>query len=426
MQSISRNKLIFGTLVIFLLQVHLTTDITQMAGYVKYIMPFLLLFVSLMIFFRYNDSIAYYPNSSSRKSTMLGLAGAFMGVLSLVLCYEELRKLFAHFSDPVRYSDVIPQLESLYDRFAKGEFPYAPVKLTTHAPYPVYLPLNWLPVGIGRWLNIDTRWVGVGFLLVPFAMFGWYVFRKNIASWLKVILVFLPSIVLWSTILPNTIHMPVTLETLIAAYYMVLAIGLASRNLPLIVIGIILCFLSRYTLVFWFPLFAYLLWTNTPRRNSFIVWGSLLVSSVIVLAPFFVTHPDAFLSGLEYHNNCAIAEMQGYGESNVSWSHEAGVYFAAHFKALLPGSAASKTFWVRVVQASLMILLNVIGILGYRKLKGKVDIYKYGLGYLYLFMLLFYMFSPLTYRYYFIPLLMISAIFIAEICISLYQKHARQ
>lgn len=428
MISTNKNIPVIGVVILFLLQVYLTADVFGMSEFIKYVLPFILLMASLSVFWVYRSSIISSQSVSDNKNTYewsnKGWVGAVLGILSLALCYEELRKLFVMYPEPVKYSDVIPQLEALYDRFAKGEFPYYPVALGTHAPYPVYLPLNWLPVGIGRGLGIDTRWVGVGLLLIPFAVYGWYIFKKNVITWLKVVLVFLPSIVLWSRILPHTIHMPVTLETLIAAYYMLLAVGLVSRNLPMIVIGIILCFLSRYTLVFWFPLFAYLLWTNVPKKTSFIVWGSLLVSSIIVLAPFFATHPDALLEGLEYHNNCAIAEMNGYGNPPISWTHETGLYFAPHFKVLLGGSADHKTLLLRAVQALIMISLNVIGILGYRKLKGKVDIYKYSLGYLYLFMLFFYMFSPLTYRYYFIPLLMMSTVLVADACINLYRKRA--
>lgn len=422
MQLIGRNKLIFGTIVVFLLQSHLTLDIIQPSDYVKFGMPFLLLFVSLMIFIRYNDAIVYYPDDSDQRPKLLGLLGALLGLLSLFLCYEELRKLFLDYPEPIKYSDVIPQLETMYDRFASGDHVYYPVDLPTHSPFPVYLPVNWLPVGIARALRIDVRWVGIIFLAAPFAAFGWYIFRKNIAFWLKLILVFLPSVVLWSRIIPHKFELTVSLETLIAAYYMILAVGLVSKNLPLTIVGIVLCFLSRYTLVFWFPLFAYMLWVDKPRKHSFIAWGILAISSIIVLFPFFLTCPDCFTDGLKYHNDCAIAEMTGYGDPNISWSHEAGVYFAAHFKALLPGSGISKAFWVRFVQASLMILLNVIGILGYRKVRHKVDIYKYGLGYLYLVMLIFYMFSPLTYRYYYIPVFMVSAVLVADTCIAYYRK----
>ncbi len=411
----NKVQLALGVVFLYLLQLHIWA-MEGMNSYVKFVSPIFILVVSLLILYNYNRTHEFdIRDNKPQKHAWLG---AVIGLVSIAICYEELRILFSMYSNPTEFSDVIPQLEALYDRFAAGEYPYKPVHFPSHSPFPVYLPVNWLPVGLARYFEIDSRWIGMVFLAGGIGLYGGYVFRSYISIWFKIILTILPSLIIWSCVLLKTNGMPVTLETIIAAYYLVLAIGLVTKNLPLTVLGIILCLLSRYTMVFWLPMFAYLLWVNMPKKYSFIVWGVVGVAIVVTLAPFFGAQPESFFAGVEYHNHCAIAEMQGYGGGHVSWSHESGVYFAPYFKLLLSGDAAYKVTFMRIVQAMIMILLNVIAIYKYRKLKGKVDFYKYSLGYLYLFMLCFYMFSPLTYWYYYIPLFCLSAVLVADTCIN--------
>lgn len=382
----------------------------------KYIKPVIMFTVSLLMAAIY--FIAIQSDKEDRKNIKYGIIGVLVGIAPMLLCYQELRGVFDKYVNYVNYSDVIPQIEALYDRFASGKYPYQLVYFPSHIAFPVYLPANWLPIGITRFLDADSRWVGILFLTLAIAVFSWYVFQSKVNLFTKVILAISPSAVIWACVWdPNFNGMPVTLETLIAAYYLVLAAGLFAKNLPLTVFGIILCLLSRYTLVFWLPTFAYLLWVNLPKKYSYIVWSVVGTVVVLVLAPFFATHMDSFFEGVKYHNNCAIADMHGYGDDLISWSQESGVSFAPHFRAILNGDAEYKVTTIRYIQGALMILLNIVAIFHYRKVRAKVDFYSFALGYLYLCVLLFYMFSPLTYWYYYLMLWVLSAVLVGNICV---------
>ncbi len=425
MIAINKRHLIFGVIFLFLLQLNVVAE-NGMNDYIKFVNPFFVLITSLFVAVSYFNSIRSLENKlvAGDNKLLYNLLGALLAIFFFILPYEELRKLFLMYDDPKKFSDVIPQLEALYDRFANGEHPYYPVVLPTHSPFPVYLPINWLPIGIARYFHFDVRWVGILLLVIPVGLYGAYVYRHNSKRWIKILLILLPSLIIWANILPLKPGFAVTLETMIAAYYLVLAVGLASKNLPLTILGVILCLLSRYTLVFWLPLFAYLLWINVPKKYSIISWSVVLICMVSALTPFFVEHPDSLIDGLIYHNNCAVADMAGYGDPPVSWTHESGIYFAPHFKALINSSASYRVTLMRAVQALFMIGLNVLGVLLYRKWKHRVNHYEFSLGFLFLFMLLFYLFSPLAYRYYYIPMLYLSTVLVATVCIRISNAHS--
>ena len=340
---------------------------------------------------------------------------AIAGALTVVLGYEELRKLLAEYPDPSQYSDVIPQLEAQYQRFSRGEMPYAPVDLGYNAPYPVYMPLHWLPIGLADWLGIDLRWVGYGFLVLAGGLFGYWVGRQQAPLGLRIACLFLPSMGLWGFILWGALELPVSFELIIAAYYLVLALGLALRHIGLITLGLILCLLSRYTLLFWLPLLAYILWKEYPLKLSFRVWGAVALSIVLLyIIPFYLRDPSILETGVRYHNNAAIAEWIGYGEPPVSWTMEKGIYFSINMKTYFPGDAEQQVMLARTVQGSLMLCLLGFGVWAYHRWRSRMEGYALALVMLYLQISLFYFFSPMTFQYYLLVLFILSSVLVAK------------
>ena len=106
------------------------------ANYLGLILNALLFFAlsfSFPFFLHYADKQTYFSNVqvlTSNKSSSLfqGLGYALLGIFSVVCSFEEIRKLFKKFPLPTPNSDVFQQLDLLYDRFAQGIFPYAPVE----------------------------------------------------------------------------------------------------------------------------------------------------------------------------------------------------------------------------------------------------------------------------------------------------------
>lgn len=383
--------------------------------------PYLIFTVSTALWLIYMWSVTRYEQvagiSTEYTTAVLGM---MVGFLSIAIACKAAQSLFLEFPDPGKLSDVITQLETQYRRFLSGVFPYSPLEEYPWHPYPVYMPLHWLPLGIPIFFHVDVRWAGILLMAIATAIWGIYVSgrparqSKGVSILLKVIVIFLPSLALWGFFFWGRYPFGVTLESSIAAYYLVLACGLAARSLPVTMAGIILCLLSRYTIVFWLPLFAVLLWLNAPARKNIMAWGIVLLSVLLVyVVPFYLQDPSILTEGLKYHNNVAIYEWTGYGEPKVSWTFESGIYFGRHLRDLLSGDMVHRVFIGRVIQAALMLLLLVGGWLIYKR--RRINFYDLSLGMLYLTILFFYLFGVLTYNYYYLPLFMISAVLCGKI-----------
>lgn len=399
-------------LLLFLAQIYLT--FWGVKHFSKYGSPVVLFAVSVgiaWIFWKQiqTDGTDGYDANTRPAGMRWKQYGALTGLLSFVLCYEELRKLFAKWTPPGDYSDVLPQLEALYYRYAEGIQPYYPVKFATYEAYPVYMPMHWMPIGLASALECDTRWIGFGMMALAAAWYGWQLMRAGRSLLWQIIAILLPSLSLWGFILWGEMDIPVSFELVVAAYYLVLAAGLQQKQVIVITTGLILCFLSRYTMLFWLPLFAVLLWDKIGWRRSAMVWGSLALSFIFLYAlPFLKKQPDILKKGVTYHNEAAIAEWNGY--DNVSWTMERGVHFAIYLKEALHDTPEREVFWARVIQAGMMLFLMFAGLWLYRRMRSKVNAFDISLLFLYLIVLCFYTFGPLTYRYYLIVLQMLSAV----------------
>jgi len=380
--------------------------------------PFVLFFLSLcfpMWFLKSCKRPEKEPVSVTNKSW-----GFITGIAGIGILVPSLSKMFAEFPDPGSYSDVIPQLDFLFTRFRQGLQPYEALPQLGWHPYPVYMPMHWLPLGIGYALHIDIRWVGILLLAFASGLWGRYVWQSTLSTVVKILLSLLPGIALYGYMLFARMDISVSLETIIAAYYLVLAAGLANRNIVLTTVGIILCLLSRYTMIFWLPLFAILLWMNKPLKTSIAVWASAAIAVILLyVVPFLAKDPQILAKGIAYHNHCAIAEWDLFDEKAGDFGTFAGgIYFAPYEWKLISGDAEHKVFVSRAIQATLMIGLVVWGLLYYRKNKERLSFYDMSLAGLYLTVLFFYMFSPLLYKYYYIVLLCLSAVLTGKIIVN--------
>lgn len=329
---------------------------------------------------------------------------SFLSLLFVVLSFEEVRKAFLHYPLPTPNSDVLLQLETLYDRLAQHQFPYAAVQNGNYSAYPVYMPMHFLPIAITKWLHLDIRWCGFWVYAFATFLYGYQLGKTAVSLGKRFLLSLLPSIVLWSFFLFGEMDIFVTLEVLVAGYYLILATGLLFRNRFLITAGIVLCLLSRYTFVFWLPLLFVILWRENRIQTLFMTGVVLtaLVSDYVI--PFLMHDPTILQKGVAYHNHCAVDEW-----SMGFWTSEYRIHFAWLIHELVGENPERGVFINRVVQAIVLLLTLTISFYFYFYRKIKHDPYLYALAFLTIFMLVFFSFCPLTYRYYLISLLVLSA-----------------
>lgn len=400
--------------VLFIVQLFLVLQGARYFG--KLLNPFLLFFVSMSI-------PAYVtwillkksPSSAIHEPTRLGkFWWVFGGIGAFLLTYEEFRKGFHRLKDFASTSDTIPQAQILFDRFINGEYPYAPIPFAGYVLEPIYMPFHWLPAGLTHLLPVDVRFIGWAFVVMAAGVWG-YALSKNTGSvWPRLIALFLPVLVLFGSLRFAKGDLTVTYELVIVAYYLVLAAGLLSGNLWVVIAGCVMCLMSRFTLVFWLPLMIYVFYFEMGWKKTIMVAGTLGLSVLIFyIIPFYLEDPKAIERGLTYYMNATVDDWKGSGDPPVSWTQELGVNFSPVFKATFPGDIASRVAIARKLQAIALLITLAMSIWTYHRWKNKLQYYAFLLIALNVIMAVYFAFAPLTYRYYLVPFLMVSAAVVA-------------
>ncbi len=332
------------------------------------------------------------------------------GMVGLFTAYEELRKIWKAFPEPGKHSDVLPQLKGQCELFFSGQFPYQPIILPTHQPFPVYMPLHWAPVQLANMFHIDIRWSGLILLWIAIGLAGYWLQKTHSrASWkftLPAMLLF--AMPIWGFVQWARIDIALCLETVVAAWYVLLAVGLASRNHVLIAIGIIGALLSRYTLLFWLPLFAILLWMNAPKKYSYWVWGSVTAAVLLLFVfPFWIKEPTIVSRIVAHYTMCS----EGSWLRPDDFTFIDGISLNMHLRHWLPGTPEQNLPISRYPQIGVQLLLVLLGLQFYpQKWRKNMDVYTFSLLALSIMPVLFYSFSPMLFKYYMLMPMYVSAV----------------
>lgn len=408
------------TLILFLLQILFLLNGQHIAG--TALNPFIILFISLLLPIYYlwvflnRGKTTENIKHSGKFGTIIGFA---LGCITILLAFVAIRRLFWDFPDPRHSSDVILSVEVLYDRFTAGIYPYQPLEQYEWHPFPPYLPLYWLPVSISRFMQIDVRWTGVFFLVLAAGAYGIFCWRSYASILHKMLALFLPLVGLTGYLIWGRFDLAVSFEFIIAAYYLILAAGLATKSLPMVALGLICCLLSRFTMIFWLPVFVILIWFNVPKKNVLLAAGVVLAAILFIyIIPFHLKDPSAFGQAMAYYKKSAVGEWQGYGDDHTSWTFMAGVHFAPYFKQMFHGTIEERVTSTQTFQAILMLVLIAAGLLLYRKWRRKINFYDFSLAMLYIIMLFYFMTAPLVFKYYYLTFLMVSATLCGKLIVA--------
>ncbi|MFN8277958.1 MAG: hypothetical protein U0T84_10760 [Chitinophagales bacterium] len=358
------------------------------------------------------------PQNPSNTTPLTILLGSVIGILILIVAFIQ---EFHFFNEPERWSDVIPQLSTQYERWLHGENPYAPVQIEGmyHTPFPVYLPLHWLPIGIARWLHTDIRVFGIISLGVAIWVGALAIMKKNKTSFPLMISLVLPVLFLAPFFLSR--ELIYVFETPVAIYYLVAAIALALDALPLMALGLIGALLSRYTIVFWLPLLAVIMWQVKTPKQWWLFWFFISIGICgFYVFPFLMTNPDSLIEGLKYHSATTVV-----GWENNSDTVTSGFYFAPHLRAILPGTMDHKILLSRLIQMLLMVASVIGGIVFFRKKNLQPFWQQYSLWMMYLILLLFYIIGPNNFRYYLLSFYMVEYVMVSLAWINM-ERHRNQ
>ncbi|HEX8425820.1 MAG TPA: hypothetical protein VF639_05970 [Hymenobacter sp.] len=303
----------------------------------------------------------------------------------------------------VAQSDVIPILQNYVGRFRSGEVVY---RYITNLPYPLFpnhLPLQWLPYVPADKLGIDYRWWALGIILsIGFGAYLVFLNRQALRWPFFVLLVGLPWLVLRRLIVTDSYLYSHTVEFTIIAYYCLLTASIFIRSAWLQAAALVLCLLSRYSVVFWVPLFLWIIWRETGRRHAVAV--TLLTGLGIMLVyvvPFLSKDWTIFTHALNEYRVATLGEWSRTDATKEGGPVHlfSGLGFASFFYTYGHGEIADRIGLLQKVHVVVSLGAVAISGLVYWVLRRRVDYRVLLLIALKFYLATFYAFLQIPYAY---------------------------
>lgn len=207
------------------------------------------------------------------------------------------------------FSDIIPAIQIAVKRFLNGNYPYSPMTTLGYTTPFGYMPMQWLPYSIAELQHFDYRWVTVSIWGLAACIISYHSSKTNKYNGLIVILLALSGYYYITSY--NATILGVSVELMIAGYYMLFIAGLNSKSYIIQGIVLSLCILSRFTLLLWLPLWAF---TMLVSGNSKLF---LKISSVIIVL-ILLLYIVPFLSK---DWSMPFTVISSYSSSSWEWQH---------------------------------------------------------------------------------------------------------
>lgn len=418
-------------LLLCIFEVMLVTWLRNFAG--PYISPLLFLLTSCSIAFVYLrlSTGSAIPAQSFRipKNILIVLQLIPFLILSY-LVFKTNKTIWwwhATIDKGVDKSDIIPQITSLVKRFLAHEQPYYPIQYPDYTLFPTYLPFQWMPYIITEVLHKDYRWIPVVFLWLA----SLYFFIKNRSFKesatplaLQILLPVWPLIAWYAIVMYDNDMFKLTVEGLIAAYYLFVVVNIGGKWIWPLAIGIAVCLLSRYSIIFWVPLCVGCYYIAGKKKEA-----AVIVSVFIVLFiacywfPFLRKDPGIFMKGYEYHTKAAYGEWRNDLQNlHGKFYMYNGFGFTSWALALIPGDLG-QVLWVYQKIHLILCLTTVAGLFYYyQKKKGVYDLNTFLLFSFKLYLAIFYAFIQIPYKY----LYLVPAIVTSALLVPVFRKDATQ
>ena len=278
----------------------------------------------LVLLYRfYNADISIDAVLPGRKKLAYVLTPLF--IVGLVLLGMQHSDFLAGHTIEGAGSDIVPSIQNMVKRFLLGRSPYEYV----NGQHTGYFPFHWLPFIFAEKFNTEYRMVPY----IVWAIAALWLCVRSVKTQNIVLQILIPFIILGSDYVMfcnNTTIIEATVELMIAGYYMMLMIGLNTKNAILQGIVFSLCLLSRYSLIIWMPLFAFTLFVSGHRKQLYI---SAAVATALVLLIFIIPYASkdwSLLVGFKGYDSAAVYEWEHvyHGYPLHLWS---GTGFAYYF-----------------------------------------------------------------------------------------------
>jgi len=306
-------------------------------------------------------------------------------------------------------SDIIPSIQTYVQRLFSGETVYKVVHFPGYDLTPDYVSLTWLPYVFAEILGLDYR---VFSLIIFFAfvlIYSFYLIKNNKNNLIAYFIPIISFLFLYYLILYSPSIFGRTLELTIAVFYMILTITVMNKNKLIIVIGILLCLLSRYALSFWLVSYLLILLFDRGIKDFVIINLYILIGILTIFIPFISHDFNLFIDGLKYYSRVSINEWEfhgPHGPNDKPHTLSKGFGFAIYFYDYVVGTLRHKLQTLQVVHLIVSIIsgLSVYFIYLFNRIKFK-DTKIFLIFALKFFLMIFYVFIQIPYDYlYIVPL----------------------
>ena len=268
--------------------------------------------------------------------------------------------------------------------------------------HPTYMPMQWLPYSLPKLTQTDMRTFAmlmlngsIFFILLQYIKHKQSLFQID-TFLLILLLIFIPFIIIERDL------MVITVEEGIAGYYLLIPVLIVLRKYHWASFMICICLLSRYSIIFWVPLYLFVIFIDQPK----LALQQLIIICIgffmMYILPFLMKDPSIFLAGYHHHISATLGEWERMNEQNIPYHLFDGQGFAFLFYQLRNVSALNKLLLLQRVQLAISIgFISLAGVY-YYKIRRSVSKELFLISSLAIYMVLFYSFIQLPYKYLFI------------------------
>lgn len=322
--------------------------------------------------------------------------------LGVAVCGLRWHKILGEFEVQISNSDIIPSLSIYTRRWLAGEEVYRSFASEIgYELFPTYLPATWGPYVVPQMLGFDYRWMSGALLLLGFGAYEVLVGRLRRSRARTFGLAVLPFGLLYAVLRTEPSVVGNTVEMMIVGYYLLLVAGVLLPGRAVRIAGLTLCLLSRFSLVFWVPLYLGLLFFQASRREALLTaaWVAAGVGALYV-APFLAHNWLLLAEAQRAYTGAALAEWQHLNDQGLPYHLYNGVGLGNFFYRFAPGPLLARIALLKQVQLALLLaLVGGAAALYWRQRQPRTDYRLFAVLVLKLYLAVFYAFVQVPYAY---------------------------
>jgi hypothetical protein len=357
------------------------------------------------------NSLPKIPEKPAKWQLFTLIALAIVGGISIL---NLIKKVLRAIPVDLKHSDIIPLLQKMVSNFLQGKEVYKNFNDFGYDLFPTYLPAQWMPFLIAEKWKTDYRMTATIILLSALAFVFYKIIKSNLIFVQKTLLISLIcgfiSIFVWK----DGFTVAVSIEQMIMGYYIFLCTVLATSTNPFLRgAAIALCLLSRFSFLFWLPMYLFCVFLSEGRKPVFKIIATISIAVLILYVPHLLKDPYIFLKAQTAYSGAAIGE---WSRADAPPHLVNGLGLATHFKFLLGGTTEMKIKILQITNVLLSISVSGLLALFFAKNRFQLNVPIFNIASLKILMTIFYALIQVPYSYLFyvpigITLLLIFAVF---------------